>query len=54
MAAEGLDAVIIVQSADLYYFTGTIQTGALYIPADRTAALSWSAGITGGAGWSPG
>lgn len=32
MAAEGLDAVIIVQSADLYYFTGTIQTGALYVP----------------------
>ena len=33
MAAEGLDAAIIVQSADLYYFTGTIQTGCLYIPA---------------------
>jgi Xaa-Pro dipeptidase len=33
MQDEGLDAVIVVQSADLYYFTGTIQTGALYIPA---------------------
>lgn len=33
MCDEGLDAVIIVQSADLYYFTGTIQTGALYVPA---------------------
>lgn len=33
MAAEGLDAVIIVQSADLFYFTGTIQTGCLYLPA---------------------
>jgi len=33
MQAEALEAVIIVQSADLYYFTGTIQTGALYIPA---------------------
>jgi len=33
MQAEALAAVIIVQSADLYYFTGTIQTGALYIPA---------------------
>lgn len=33
MAAEGLDAAIILQSADLYYFTGTIQTGCLYIPA---------------------
>lgn len=32
MADEGLDAVIVVQSADLYYFTGTIQTGALYLP----------------------
>jgi len=32
MEAEGLDAAIIVQSADLYYFTGTIQTGCLYIP----------------------
>lgn len=32
MGAEGLDAVIIVQSADLFYFTGTIQTGALYVP----------------------
>jgi len=32
MAVEGLDAAIIVQSADLYYFTGTIQTGCLYIP----------------------
>jgi len=33
MQDAGLDAVIIVQSADLYYFTGTIQTGALYVPA---------------------
>jgi len=33
MSEEGLDAVITVQSADLFYFTGTIQTGALYIPA---------------------
>jgi Xaa-Pro dipeptidase len=32
MAAEGLDAVIIVQNADLFYFTGTIQSGCLYIP----------------------
>jgi Xaa-Pro dipeptidase len=33
MAAEGLDAVIIVQNADLFYFTGTVQSGCLYIPA---------------------
>ena len=34
MAADGLDAVIIVQNADLFYFTGTIQSGNLYIPAE--------------------
>jgi Xaa-Pro dipeptidase len=34
MAAEGVEAAIIIQSADLYYFTGTIQTGFLYIPAN--------------------
>jgi len=33
MAADGLDAVIIVQNADLFYFTGTVQSGNLYIPA---------------------
>ncbi len=33
MEAEGIDAAIIIQSADLYYFTGTIQSGFLYIPA---------------------
>ncbi|MCM2358665.1 MAG: Xaa-Pro peptidase family protein [Geobacteraceae bacterium] len=33
MAEEGLDAVIILQNADLFYFTGTIQSGNLYIPA---------------------
>lgn len=32
MAEEGLDAVIIVQNADLFYFTGTIQSGNLYVP----------------------
>jgi len=32
MAAEGLDAVIIVQNADLFYFTGTVQSGCLYVP----------------------
>src|SRR5512139_1204604 len=32
MAAEGLDAVIILQNADLFYFTGTIQSGNLYVP----------------------
>ncbi|QEM69015.1 aminopeptidase P family protein [Geobacter sp. FeAm09] len=32
MAAEGLDAVIIAQNADLFYFTGTVQSGCLYVP----------------------
>lgn len=33
MAAALLDAVIIVQNADLFYFTGTVQSGNLYVPA---------------------
>lgn len=33
MAEAGLDAVIVSQNADLFYFTGTIQSGALYFPA---------------------
>ena len=33
MQQEGLDAVVMVQNADLFYFTGTIQQGILYIPA---------------------
>lgn len=33
MIATGLDAVIIVQNADLFYFTGTVQSGNLYVPA---------------------
>jgi len=32
MADSGLDAVLIVQNADLFYFTGTIQSGCLYVP----------------------
>ncbi len=34
MAGEGLDAVIILQNADLFYFTGTIQSGNLYVPVE--------------------
>jgi Xaa-Pro dipeptidase len=34
MAEEGLDAVICLQNADLFYFTGTIQSGNLYIPVE--------------------
>ena len=33
MLSESLDAVIIVQNADLFYFTGTVQSGNLYVPA---------------------
>ena len=33
MAGQGLDAVIIVQNADLFYFTGTTQSGCLFVPA---------------------
>lgn len=33
MVSELLDAVIIVQNADLFYFTGTVQSGNLYVPA---------------------
>lgn len=32
MAAAGVDAVIMVQNADLFYFTGTVQAGYLYLP----------------------
>lgn len=34
MAAVGLDAVVIIQNADLFYFTGTIQSGCLYVPLE--------------------
>lgn len=33
MISESLDAVIIVQNADMFYFTGTVQSGNLYVPA---------------------
>jgi len=33
MAEEGLDAAICVQNADLFYFTGTVQSGCFYLPA---------------------
>ena len=32
MVEAGLDAVIILQNADLFYFTGSIQSGNLYLP----------------------
>lgn len=36
MASEGLDAVMILQNADLFYFTGTIQSGCMYVPVQGT------------------
>lgn len=34
MREAGLDAVIVVQNADLFYFTGTVQSGNLYVPSE--------------------
>ena len=34
LSEEGLDAVIIIQNADLFYFTGTVQSGNLYVPQE--------------------
>lgn len=33
MQASQIDALVIVQDADLFYFTGTVQAGTLYLPA---------------------
>lgn len=37
MAIHSLDAILMLQNADLFYFTGTIQQGALYVPLDGEA-----------------
>lgn len=34
LAGEGLDAALIVQNADLFYLTGSIQQGILIVPSD--------------------
>jgi Xaa-Pro dipeptidase len=39
LVARGLDAAIIVQNADLYYFSGTVQRSFLYVPAAGEATL---------------
>lgn len=36
MSAAGLDAAVVMQNADLYYFAGTLQSGLLYIPVQGT------------------
>ena len=32
MAAQAIEAVLLIQNADLFYFTGSIQQGALFVP----------------------
>lgn len=32
MIDHGLDAILMMQNADLFYFTGTVQSGCLYLP----------------------
>jgi len=39
LASRDLDAALIVQNADLYYFSGTIQQSHLYVPAAGDATL---------------
>jgi Xaa-Pro aminopeptidase len=39
MAASGLDALFVVQRVDLFYFSGTAQHGALFIPAEGDPLL---------------
>jgi Xaa-Pro dipeptidase len=37
MAVHSLEAILMLQNADLFYFTGAIQQGALYVPAKGEA-----------------
>jgi Xaa-Pro dipeptidase len=37
MAVHSLEAILMLQNADLFYFTGAIQQGALYVPAEGEA-----------------
>ena len=39
LSARGLEAAVIVQNADLYYFSGTVQRSFLYVPATGEATL---------------
>jgi Xaa-Pro aminopeptidase len=39
LAAEDLDAALILQTADLYYYAGTVQQSYLLVPADGEAVL---------------
>ena len=37
MIIHNLDTVLMIQNADLFYFTGAIQQGALYVPTEGEA-----------------
>jgi Xaa-Pro aminopeptidase len=39
LGARGLDGALIVQNADLYYYSGTVQRASLYVPAEGEATL---------------
>jgi Xaa-Pro aminopeptidase len=39
LAARGLDAALLQQNADLFYFAGTVQQSYLYVPAEGEATL---------------
>lgn len=39
LAGRGLDAALVVQRVDLFYFSGTAQSGILYIPAEGPPLL---------------
>jgi Xaa-Pro aminopeptidase len=36
---SGIDAALILQNADLFYFTGTLQQGFLYVPSQKSPLL---------------
>jgi Xaa-Pro dipeptidase len=37
LAEEGTDGALLLQNADLFYFTGTVQSGCLWVPAEGKA-----------------
>ena len=39
MAADGIDLCVILQNADFFYFTGTVQKGTLIVPLDGEPIL---------------
>jgi Xaa-Pro aminopeptidase len=39
LVRRGLDAALVLQKSDLFYFSGTIQQATLYVPADGAPVL---------------